>query len=319
MGFSRALGQNKYNTRTHKYHVAMNWFIVLAIAALITAPLNTRAFSIAESGVVNTDKSTLSAAFVAKRNLREALESNNFSSKAKPVQDAVDELARFNPTKGDPISSSLFFGNWQALTSPTYPGRIEGTPDDVYKFTLGRMSFNMFQPKGLVCTLGTTMNPVEPSSSDCSDDDWSERQSFSYSTETAITVATKCGVEIPAILIADATCRKSSQKGKENRVEVMFCGGSLKQRGEIGKENANLWAKTFTGAYLEADKTRSRRFRLLRRVLRWAFRVTPPSDESPYKYELGRPLKGWLDILYLDDELRVTRGNAGSIVIAERT
>ena len=144
---------------------------------------------IAESGVVNMDKSTLSAAFVAKRNLQEALESNNFSSKAKPVQDAVDGLTRFNSTKGDPISSNLYFGNWQALTNPTYPGPIKGTPDYVYKFTLGWMCCNMFQPKDLVCTLGKTMNPVESSSSDCSDDDSSERQSFSYSTETAITVA----------------------------------------------------------------------------------------------------------------------------------
>lgn len=36
-------------------------------------------------------------------------------------------------------------------------------------------------------------------------------------------------------------------------------------------------------------------------------------------YQMKRPPSGFLDILYVDEEMRATRGNAGSLVITART
>lgn len=41
--------------------------------------------------------------------------------------------------------------------------------------------------------------------------------------------------------------------------------------------------------------------------------------DGSMSYEMKKPPgNAYLDILYLDDELRITRGSAGSIVIAQR-
>ena len=40
--------------------------------------------------------------------------------------------------------------------------------------------------------------------------------------------------------------------------------------------------------------------------------------DGSMKYSMGKSPVGFVDILYVDDELRVSRGNRGSIVVAER-
>ena len=40
--------------------------------------------------------------------------------------------------------------------------------------------------------------------------------------------------------------------------------------------------------------------------------------DNSMSYKMKKAPLGHLDILYLDDELRITRGNKGSVVIAER-
>ena len=46
------------------------------------------------------------------------------------------------------------------------------------------------------------------------------------------------------------------------------------------------------------------------------------NNENPLnnvlKYKLEKPAEGYLDILYLDETLRVTRGNRGSVVVVQK-
>mmetsp|Transcript_4162 Transcript_4162/g.6354 ORF Transcript_4162/g.6354 Transcript_4162/m.6354 type:complete len:316 (+) Transcript_4162:46-993(+) len=271
------------------------------------------AFSISTAGGTNPKQPPQSASATinqAKQNLRQALKTSNYRSETEAVQAAVRELAELNApsNEADPCSSPLFEGHWLGLTAPTFPGRIEGTPDDVYKFKLGRMSFNQFQPADLVCTVDRIVNPVIPinddsdSDSDSSADDEAAAASlacFSYSFHSSISIATKCGNDLPALLISDAICRPWTHTNEEDcikgRVEVAFGGGSLEPvKNLIGDEGYNrLWGETFN-VVMDQDVPQS------------------------FRYDVERPFKGFIDVLYLDEELRITRGNMGTIVIAER-
>ena len=65
----------------------------------------------------------------------------------------------------------------------------------------------------------------------------------------------------------------------------------------------------------------SRRQRFGRWVAKKLLGLRYPGDMSStgaFSYEMTRAPKGHLDVLFHDEELRVTRGNRGSIVIAER-
>lgn len=42
------------------------------------------------------------------------------------------------------------------------------------------------------------------------------------------------------------------------------------------------------------------------------------SGTGVMSYSMSKAPKGWLDVMFLDDEWRITRGNRGSIVVAER-
>ena len=49
--------------------------------------------------------------------------------------------------------------------------------------------------------------------------------------------------------------------------------------------------------------------------------TTERAADGSMSYEIKKPpkpAKNYLDILYLDEELRITRGSKGSVVIAER-
>ncbi len=56
--------------------------------------------------------------------------------------------------------------------------------------------------------------------------------------------------------------------------------------------------------------------------MKLAFKLTLPTDESDSescaRYEMKREPKGYFDILYVDEDLRITRGNRGTVVIVQR-
>lgn len=49
------------------------------------------------------------------------------------------------------------------LSAPTFPGRIKPQPgqEGEYQYTLGQMSFDLFEPNGLVCIVNSVINPVD--------------------------------------------------------------------------------------------------------------------------------------------------------------
>lgn len=74
------------------------------------------------------------------------------STQHKEVRKAIDELTTHNPTK-NPTKSPLLVGDFICHNIPEFPGRIKTEDKSIIQYTLGRLSFNVFQPQGLVCTI----------------------------------------------------------------------------------------------------------------------------------------------------------------------
>ena len=257
-----------------------------------------------------------------KDQLKALLSKYNGSTKHPDVVKVIEELSTLNPTPCNAAKSSLFLGEFYALTSPNFPGRIKPAEgqEDIVQYTLGRLSFNIFQPHKLVCTLRGVRNPVTTNQQP-SDDDDDSKQTYSYPLFLDITIHTENG-DLPAILRNEAICYENPDI--PNRLMVSFTGGTLMPAEEVRKDPARLklWAETFEGAYKKADEERSYVGRIFQYIIKLLLGLTLPSDDDQLKhsfhFDMKRSPVGYLDVLYLDEDLRITKGNRGTVVVVER-
>uniref|UniRef100_A0A7S2MET0 Plastid lipid-associated protein/fibrillin conserved domain-containing protein n=1 Tax=Helicotheca tamesis TaxID=374047 RepID=A0A7S2MET0_9STRA len=260
----------------------------------------------------------------AKENLRTVLAERHSISDHPKVSEAIESLIEVwkkedstitSPpyqASAAPARSELLLGEWRSLSASKYPDRIEkpGEPG-IFQYTLGRLSFNIFQPKKLVCTVNEVFNVVSKIEDDQQKDD---NVIASYNNVIELTAHTDEG-DLPAEICMDGRCSTKS----DERLEVVFTAGELRKGAAVqsDKKLLALWEKTFEGAYAKAEKEKGFKESILQWLVKSMLNMTMPTDECA-KYEMKRPMKGYVDVLYLDEDLRITRGNYGSIVIVER-
>lgn len=71
--------------------------------------------------------------------------------------------ASYDPEKPSPetcIDNFLLNGAWVSLSRPAYSGCLGKNDRGDYMYTLGKMSFNMFKPADLKCSIQHTLNKV---------------------------------------------------------------------------------------------------------------------------------------------------------------
>ncbi len=264
-----------------------------------------------------------------KANLKAILKENGHRSDHPDVVKAVEELSSLwmKSQENQPTASSkenqsithspLNLGTWNILSKSMFPGRIENEDEpDKCQYTLGRLSFNLFQPKDLVCTLNHVTNIMEAMETPEDADTDENSNKMTYNVIQDLTISTDKG-DLKAELHVDGWC--APQSDKDTRLTVAFTAGQFK-KGKGVDDDTELkekWDEIFGGAYTKAAKERGYLESIILWVLKFAFKMEMPSDES-MKYEMKRTMHGYIDILYLDDDFRVTRGNRGSIVIVEK-
>ena len=95
----------------------------------------------------------------AKADVRAALAAADGRTKDRTVRAAVDALAALNPTV-PPARATALLGKWKQINSPEYPNMLglddQGNP----QYTLGRLTFGIFEPKDLVCSISDVLNPL---------------------------------------------------------------------------------------------------------------------------------------------------------------
>jgi hypothetical protein len=252
--------------------------------------------------------------------LKKLLKHHHGSTKHKEVRQAIDGLTPHNPTLTDPTSSPHWMGDFICHTIPEFPGRIHNEDPELIQYTLGRLSFGVFQPHNLVCTMRSVRQSIQLRR----ETKTGAFQSFEYPVMIDLTIHTPTGKDLPAIVSHDAICYKCPKR--HDRVKVVFKGSTLMPSKEV-LENESLlqvWMDTFQGAYAKAERERNILSRTLRGMMAWWFQMTFPDDEEMQRtrdhsvhFEMKRAPKGHLDVLYLSENTRITEGNRGTLVVVE--
>ena len=260
-----------------------------------------------------------------KNELKGLLYERNGCADDERVTDIITKLSELRPCPKDYANPDYFSGDFASLSIPNFPGRIKATKEDnevVAQWTLGRLSFNIFQPNELVCSVRSIKNLVHPKSEE---DDGTPI--FTYYISMDITIHTPDG-DLPATLITRAFCQEN--KGKDNRMSVTFTGGSLipgNERIPFNTDMLDLWKKTFENAYEKARNERSFLGSVLDSSIGLFMGLTRPTDsaetaksrdEHSFTFDMSRSPKGFLDVVYFDDSMRITKGNRGTITVVER-
>ena len=98
---------------------------------------------------------------VRARRIKARTKSGEKNGEDSITDDATEvDNGRWSPAQ----SMEMNAGRWRAITTPPFPGKItsddSSTDDGKSRFTLGRMSFNMFKPTKLVCALEDIINII---------------------------------------------------------------------------------------------------------------------------------------------------------------
>lgn len=108
-------------------------------------------------------------------------------------------------------------------------------------------------------------------------------------------------------------------KGRDRRLEVWFTGGNLKPALDTDAATRKQWIETFGSAQKEKTPDMGTMFSNFLGGLMMGLKPPEGVDrDGTQSFEMTRPAHGYTDILYIDDRLRVTKGNRGSIVVVTR-
>jgi len=248
----------------------------------------------------------LSTVSEAKAAVRAALAANDGQTKAPAVVASIDALAAMNPTAAPARTTALLLGEWRQINSPEYPGMLGFDESGNPKYTLGRLAFNLFEPNDLVCSISDILNPLRAREG--------QPEVIDYSIEIPLAFEGSDGAAVRGTLANFAECAMVS----DERISVKFLGGEL--RPADGTTCPPEWADTFADALQTAKRGVGTRLSgwLMKRMMGLERPTGMASGTGVMSYSMSKAPKGWLDVMFLDDEWRITRGNRGSIVVAER-
>ncbi|CAB9522262.1 PAP_fibrillin [Seminavis robusta] len=266
--------------------------------------------------------------------VKDLLAKHHGSTKNPQVLAAINDLAALWKPQHESIGrSSLLEGEFLCHTLPEFPGRIKNSPPGVVQYTLGRLSFGIFQPRNLVCTVRSVRQSIQSRSgvkdSITGKNNRSKFQTFDYPICLDLTIHTANGVDLPAVMMHSGVCYESpAQRSKfPHRLNVTFKGSTLVPAKAVRQDPALLavWTETFANAYSKAEAERGFLSKTMQSLLAWWFQMVLPNDEQAagsadhsVGFEMKRSPRGHLDFLYLSDTLRITKGNRGTLVVVER-
>ncbi len=238
----------------------------------------------------------------AKDALRNALIQHSGDTKHEAVVDAISILTRLNPTPAPARNIQLRDGNWLLINAPNFPGgqRLE---NGTHLYSLGRIAFNMFQPKDLLIKIDRVMQPILPIPHS------SQR---THDIQVEFTTVNEA-IPLQGIVNNLGVCEPST----DDTIQVQFTGGNLAPKLET---DLQAWKATFGNQSNLSQSTLKEK--LMNLFLKWMFGLTAPKgmnqDTGEVAFTMKRSPKGKLQILYLDESLRITKGEKGTVLVCER-
>jgi hypothetical protein len=162
----------------------------------------------------------------------------------------------------------------------------------------------MFQPTSLKITLNRVLQPVVPIGND---------QQRTHDIIVEFTTVDENTPNLQGTVHNFGICEPTNDK----TLQVQFTGGSLAPK---DKNEIETWKAVF-GDQSKSSK-RSLKEKLTASILRMLFGIVPPQEmdrkTGEVSFKMKRSPKGKLEMLYLDEELRITRGERGTVLVCER-
>lgn len=238
----------------------------------------------------------------AKTALIEALKENDGDTKNEVVVAAIEKLASLNPNPVLTENIELLQGNWLLINAPNFPDRL---PDEQnrYIYTLGRLAFNMFEPVKLKVEIERVLQPVFPTG---------KENEF---THDIVVEFHTCDRSLKGIVKNLAVC---SLKDKDT-LQVQFTGGELIPTETQNSEQNRAWQKVFNqNSPTQLSFVEQIKFLFIK----WMFGIGKVFDldtqTGKKAFTMKKSPKGDLKILYLDEELRITKGNRETVLVCQR-
>ncbi|MEW6492584.1 MAG: PAP/fibrillin family protein [Cyanobacteriota bacterium] len=239
----------------------------------------------------------------AKTILRESLAAYGGNTKHESVVAAIEKLVSLNPTAAPARSEALMDGQWLLISAPNFPNG-ELRADGKYVYTLGRLAFNMFQPASLKIVIDRVWQPVIPVGNG---------QQRTHDIIVEFTTVDETIPTLQGIVRNLGVCEPAD----DDTLQVLFTGGELSP-----KEQNEMEAWTDVFANQSKPAKRSVKEKLMAIVVRMMFGIVPPQgmDQKTGRvsFKMQKSPKGKLKLLYLDEELRITRGERGTVLVCER-
>ena len=224
------------------------------------------------------------------------------------------------------LAVAALAGRWKQVSPPEFPG-VGRAADGRAFYTLGRLSFGQFEPAAVRCALDEIVNVSLPLAAA----EGGAPASLTWDIDVLFSVldGPAAGLRGRMVTHGTATTPGEAEVSEETQrtLRVAFRGGRFEQAGDPGDpEAAARWEAAFgAAARREAARAVGWAERLRTRVGQGAaaallgLRAEAGAEGATQSYELARAPAGSVDVLFLDADLRVTRGNRGSLVVATRS
>ncbi len=242
----------------------------------------------------------------AKADLKKALAAHNGDPKHEAVVDAIALLASLNPTPHPAENQALLQGNWLLINAPIFPDRLEDE-ENRYVYTLGRLAFNKFEPVNLRVAIERVSQPVFATE---------KENESTHDIVVEFKIIEEGFPQLKGIVRNLAVCFPVAR----DTVQVKFTGGELMPLDNQDPEEIKQWLNIFGNAQKPSQVS------LLDRLKFWFVqtmlgmgKVSAIDPETGKKsFAIKKSPKGLLKLLYLDEELRITKGNRETVLVCQR-
>jgi hypothetical protein len=263
--------------------------------------------------------------------------------------EALDELTKlYDPTqfdariktRRDDLKSHLG-GMWMMLTKPNFPGCIGHNADGEPLYTLGHMSFDMFPPKDLVCSIQGSFNPIHYVGTRQREaiqhipkalkDEVKQGNTVlrTYDLVTAFTIEPRDPsrdsrespnntVRKPIKALMTTYGYSLPDPNQPNRLSTWFRGGTI----EVWDEELDMeaWEQVFGNLPKRPLKEKAQMFS--RKIKTGVCPASSMEADGKLSYTFSKPFGGhghaYADVVYLDETLRILKGNYGTIYVGAR-
>ena len=233
-------------------------------------------------------------------------------------------------------------GMWLTLSKPNFFGNLGQNDNGDPMYTLGRMSFDMFSPTNLICSLQGNFNRIEIVSGEdrkamleAVPKKLREEVESGKTVLRTYHVVTAFTIESPMAAFPNAPNKDVIRPIKgimttygyslpdpdvPNRHSIWFTGGRIEPNNDVS--DVLSWKKFFTLHPPKHSFTEKAKLLAVKLLMGATIPEEVDPEDGSMNYVFTRPLGGhgmaYVDVIFMDESLRIVRGQRGTIFVFSR-